>query len=106
MIRYVTRISKNGVVYYIAAKGVDIGDTVIVRLTKKLNEKEDIVLGVFIRRVVRLGNRKIITLPHRFVKIWRILHGQTVEVSIEKVETANIEEIIKKIVLSFRQNTS
>jgi hypothetical protein len=101
MIRYTTRVSKNGVIYYIAVPkdiDVDIGETVLVRLTK-----EGIVLGVFIRKVARLGNRKIITLPHKFVKIWRILHGQTVEASIEKVETANIEEIVKKIVLSFKQ---
>jgi hypothetical protein len=40
MIRYVTRISKNGVVYYIAVPSqlnadIEIGDTVLVRLKKQ-----------------------------------------------------------------------
>jgi len=99
-----TRISKNGVIYYIAIPkdlDLDLGETVIVKIAK-----EGVVLGVFVRRVAKLGNRKIVTLPHRFNKIWRILHGQIVEATIEKTETTNIEEIVKKIVLSLRQGFS
>jgi hypothetical protein len=104
MSSYTTKISKNGVVYYISVPkdiDADVGETVIVKL-----KKQGITLGVFIRRVAKLGNRKIITLPHRFNKIWRILHGETVEVTIEKTETTNIEEIVKKIVLSLRPNSN
>ena len=101
MISYKARISKNGVVYYIAVPSqlnadIEIGDTVLVRL-----KKQETDLGVFIRRVARLGKRKIITLPHNFAKIWRILHGRTVDVELEKLEVENIEEIVKKIVLGF-----
>jgi hypothetical protein len=101
MISYSARISKNGVVYYIAVPSqldadIEIGDTVLVKLSK-----QDVVLGVFIRRVARLGKRKIFTLPHNFVKIWRILHGHTVDVELEKIELKNIEEIVKKNDTSF-----
>jgi hypothetical protein len=104
MSSYTTKISKNGVVYYISIPkdlDIDVGDTVFVKL-----KKQGTTLGVFIRRVAKLGNRKIVTLPHRFNKIWKILHGQIVEVTIEKVESANIEEIVKKIILSFRTSSN
>jgi hypothetical protein len=102
MISYKSRISKNGVVYYIAVPreldaDIEIGDTVLVRL-----KKQGVDLGVFARRVARLGKRKIITLPHSFAKIWRILHGRTVDVELEKIEVKDIEEIVKKIIISLR----
>jgi len=101
MISYRSRISKNGVVYYIAVPShldadIEIGDTVLVRL-----KKQEADLGVFIRRVARLGKRKIITLPHNFVKIWRILHGRIVDVELEKIEVKDVEEIVKKIIIGF-----
>jgi hypothetical protein len=106
MISYRSRISKNGVVYYIAVPSqlnadIEIGDTVLVRI-----KKQEVNLGVFIRRVARLGKRKIITLPHNFVKIWKILHGHTVDVELEKIEVKDIEEIVKKIIISFRPRPS
>jgi hypothetical protein len=101
MISYRSRISKNGVVYYIAVPSqldadIEIGDTVLVRL-----RRQEVNLGVFIRRVARLGKRKIITLPHSFVKIWKILHGRTVDVELEKIEVKDIEELVKKIIIGF-----
>jgi hypothetical protein len=106
MINYRSKISKNGVVYYIAVprsldSDIEIGDTVLVRI-----KKQEVNLGVFIRRVARLGKRKIITLPHNFVKIWKILHGHTVDVELEKIEVKDIEEIVKKIIISFRPRPS
>jgi hypothetical protein len=101
MISYRSRISKNGVVYYIAVPSqlnadIEIGDTVLVRI-----KKQEVNLGVFIRRVARLGKRKIITLPHNFSKIWRIMHGRIVDVELEKIELKDIEEIVKKIIIGF-----
>jgi len=106
MISYRARISKNGVVYYIAVPSqldadIEIGDTVLVRL-----KKHETTIAVFIRRVARLGKRKIVTLPHNFVKIWRILHGRTVDVELEKLEVKNIDEIVKKIIIGFGSKPS
>jgi acetolactate synthase small subunit len=94
---YMTKISKNGVVYYISSPKIDT-ELVLVKIYI-----DNTQVGVFIRRVAKLGNRKIITLPHRFNKIWKILHGRIVKVELEPLENPTIENIAKKIVLSFKQ---
>jgi len=94
---YMTKISKNGVVYYISSPKIDT-ELVLVKIYI-----DNTQVGVFIRRVAKLGNRKIITLPHRFNKIWKILHGRIVKVELEPLENPTIENIVKKIALSFKQ---
>jgi len=96
---YITKISKNGVVYYISSPKTIDTELVLVKIYI-----DNIQLGVFIRRLARLGNRKIVTLPHRFNKIWKILHGHTVKVELEPLENPSIENIAKKIVVSFKQD--
>jgi hypothetical protein len=95
---YMTKISKNGIVYYISAPKID-AELVLVKIYI-----DNTQLGVFIRRLARLGNRnrKIVTLPHRFNKIWKILHGRTVKVELEPLENPTIESVVKKIVMSLR----
>ena len=94
---YMTKISKNGAMYYISSPKIDT-ELVLVKIYI-----DNTQVGVFIRRVAKLGNRKIITLPHRFNKIWKILHGRMVKVELEPLENPTIENIAKKIVLSFKQ---
>jgi len=88
------KVSKNGVVYYIRIPPetpITFGDIVLIKI---------LLNGLYIplvRRVSRLGKYKIVTLPRTLYKVWKLLHGHTVTITLEKV--ANPAQITKELML-------
>jgi hypothetical protein len=93
---YTGKVSKNGMVYYIRippeTPDITFGDIVLIKIF--------LSNGLYIplvRRVSRLGKYKIVTLPRALYKVWKLLHGHTMTITLEKV--ANPAQIAKELML-------
>lgn len=93
---YTGKVSKNGVVYYIRippeTPNITFGDIVLIKIF--------LSNGLYIplvRRVSKLGKYKIVTLPRALYKVWKLLHGHTMTITLEKV--ANPAQIAKELML-------
>lgn len=92
--KFRTKISKNGIMYYIRIpsyqKQIDYNTYVVVKIILS----EDLIIPL-LKRVVKLGKYKCITLPSKLNKIWSILHGKKVFIEIQPV--FNVSEIEKSV---------
>lgn len=91
---YKTKISKNGIMYYIRVpniyNNIDYNTYVVVKIILS----EDIIIPM-VRTIAKLGKYKVVTLPSKMNKIWTVLHGK--KVTIELVPVANISTIEKTV---------
>jgi len=75
MYRFKTKISKNGIMYYIRipsiySNNIKNGSYVVVKIILSENPYSEPIIIPLVRIVARLGKYKIVTLPTKMVKIW------------------------------------
>jgi hypothetical protein len=98
MYRFKTKISKNGIMYYIRippiySNNIKNGSYVVAKIILSENPYSEPIIIPLVRIVARLGKYKIVTLPTKMTKIWTILHRK--KVLVELTPVANIDTLEK-----------